>query len=222
MTNALKDKILFDRVSQFGITLTEKQIDLLTIFIDLLIEWNNKINLIGMSDRSRVTTELVLDSIVPVLHLPSKGRMIDLGSGAGFPAVIIKILKPDLEIKLIESNGKKVNFLKYAIYTLKLTGIIPVNSRIETITESMKSLKTDIVTSRAMANLEKIIRLSEPFLKPGGIIVGFLGKDGRKELKNIKNLLFDYNLNIKKTITYCLPGKKTERTTAILQKNPAL
>ena len=161
---------------------------------------------------------MVLDSMVPVPYLPDKGRMIDLGSGAGFPAVIIKILKPDLDVTLVESNGKKASFLKYAIHILKLTGIIPINGRIETITEDIKALGFDMITSRAMTNLENIVRISDPFLKPGGAVVGFLGRDGAKELKNITGLLLDYNLVLKDFITYRLPGKKAERTTVIIQK----
>ena len=87
--------------------------------------------------------------------------MIDLGSGAGFPAVIIKILKPDLDVTLVESNGKKASFLKYAIHILKLTGIIPINGRIEKITEDIKALGFDMITSRAMTNLENIVRISD-------------------------------------------------------------
>ncbi len=186
--------------------------------MDQLIEWNSKINLVGISEKDRIFNELVLDSMVPVPYLPDKGRLIDLGSGAGFPAVIIKILKPDLDVILVESNGKKISFLKYAIHTLKLTAIRTINTRIETITEDIKALGCDIVTSRAMTSLENIIRISDPFLKSGGTIIGFLGRDGVKELKNIRELLFEHNLGLKDSITYRLPGKKAERTTVIIQK----
>ncbi len=186
--------------------------------MDQLIEWNSKINLVGISEKDRIFNELVLDSMVPVPYLPDRGRLIDLGSGAGFPAVIIKILKPDLDVILIESNGKKISFLKYAIHTLKLTAIKTINARIETITEDIKALGCDIVTSRAMTSLENIICISDPFLKSGGTIIGFLGRDGAKELKNIRELLFEHNLGLKDSITYRLPGKKAERTTVIIQK----
>ena len=201
-----------------GINLTEGQVNSLCLFIDLLVEWNSKINLIGTSDRCRILNELLLDSMIPVPYLPEKGDMVDLGSGSGFPAIVIKILKPGLEVRLVESNGKKVSFLKYAIHSLKLKGIDVINKRIEALTENLKSLYCDIVTSRAMAGLEKIIRISDPFLSPGGIIVGFLGKDGGIELKNIQGLLLNHQLEIIKTITYLLPEKKAERTTVLLQK----
>ena len=188
--------------------------------MDLLIEWNSKINLVGTNDRHRIINELVLDSVVPIPYLPEKGNLVDLGSGAGFPAVIMKILKPGLDIKLVESNGKKVSFLKYAIHSLQLKGIIAINKRIEFLTDKIKEWGCDIVTSRAMANLENIIQLSDPFLSPGAIITGFLGKNGEVGLKNIQGLLVNYHLNIKNSITYNLPEKDAERTIVLLEKMP--
>ena len=211
-------KILYDNASQLGIILNEDQIDLLCLFVDLLIEWNTKVNLIGIIERRRIIDELLLDSIIPIPYLPEKGNLVDLGSGAGFPALIIKILKPDLEIKLIESNGKKVSFLKYVIHTLKLMGITAINQRIERVAESLMAWGCDVVTSRAMTSLENVIKVSDPFLVSGGIIVGFLGKNGEEELVNIQDLLKAYQLAVKNSITYHLPEKDTERTTVLLQK----
>ena len=211
-------KMLHNRAAQFGISLTEDHIESLCLFIDLLVEWNSKINLTGTSDRSRIINELLLDSLVPVPYLPEKGKLVDLGSGAGFPALIIKILKPGLEVKLLESNGKKVSFLKYAIHSLHLKGITAINKRIELVTEETKTWGCNIVTSRAMASLETIIRLSETFLSPGGLIVGFLGKDGDKELKNIQEIFLKYNMQLQDSITYQLPEKESERTTVLIKK----
>ena len=198
--------------------MTDGQVDSLCLFIDLLIEWNRKINLVGTSDRSRIINELLLDSLIPVPYLPDKGHLLDFGSGAGFPALIIKILKPGLDVKLVESNGKKVSFLRYAIYSLRLRGISAFNNRIESLKESIKSWGCDIVTSRAMTSLEKIIRMSDPFLRPGGIIVGFLGQSGDQELNKIEELLSNYMLDLKRSISYSLPERESKRTTVLLQK----
>lgn len=201
-----------------GVTLNREQIEALCSFMDLLVEWSGKINLIGISDRKRILNELLLDSLIPTPYLPDKGNLVDLGSGSGFPALIIKILKPDLNVRLIESNGKKVSFLKYTIHSLKLKGIDAINDRVEALTEKIKKWGCDIVTSRAMTDLENIIRLSDPFLGSRGIIVGFLGKEGVSELNKNKGLFLNHHLEIQKTITYLLPDKKAERTIVLLQK----
>lgn len=210
--------MLHENAARYGISLTEEQVESIYLFTDILIEWNTKINLAGTSDRIRILNELVLDSLIPVPYLPHSGEMIDLGSGAGFPAIIIKILRPDFKVKLIESNGRKISFLKYVIHMLKLTDIVPCYSRIETITETIISGGCDIVTSRAMTSLGKIILLSDPFLKPGSLIVGFLGRKGPAELNKIKKLLFDHHLELKDSYTYRLPQLISERTTVIIQK----
>ena len=211
-------KAIIQKISWYGIDLTGGQADLLGIFIDTLIEWNKKINLAGTSDRSRIINELVLDSLIPVPFLLPEGNLVDIGSGAGFPAIIIKIARPDLKIRLIEANRKKVSCLRYVIHLLKLRDIEPVNKRIETLSEEIREWGCDMVTSRAMTGLENIIRLSCKFLKKGGLIIGFLGKNREEELACISGLAAQHNLQTHKLINYSLPEKETERTIVILQK----
>jgi 16S rRNA (guanine527-N7)-methyltransferase len=166
----------------------------------------------------RIIDELIIDSLIPVSCLPSEGNLVDIGSGAGFPAIIIKIAKPDLRIRLIEANGKKISFLRYVTHLLKLKDINPINKRIETLSEEIREWGCDIVTSRAMTGLNDVIRLSGPFLKKGGFLVGFLGKNREEELANARILIDQYNLHMHKTINYTLPGKDSERTIVVLQK----
>lgn len=166
----------------------------------------------------RIIDELILDSLIPVPHLPCDGNLVDIGSGAGFPAIIIKIARPDLKMRLVEANGKKISFLRYVIHSLKLNDVEPVNKRIESIADEIREWGCDIVTSRAMTGLSDVIRLSGPFLKKGGFLVGFLGKNREQELANARVLLEQYNLQIHKTVNYTLPGKETERTIVVLQK----
>ncbi|MBN1903708.1 MAG: 16S rRNA (guanine(527)-N(7))-methyltransferase RsmG [Deltaproteobacteria bacterium] len=217
-TFSKEKEIITKRLADYGIELTSHQVDLLGIFLDTLIEWNRKINLVGISDRMRIIDELILDSLIPVPHLPSEGNLVDIGSGAGFPAIIIKIARPELKIRLIEANGKKVSFLRYIIHMLKLKDIEPNNKRIENISDEIREWGCDIATSRAMTGLSDVISLSCPFLKNGGFIVGFLGKNRGQELANARDLLERYNLQIYKTANYTLPGKDSERTIVVLQK----
>jgi 16S rRNA (guanine527-N7)-methyltransferase len=217
-TYSKEKEIITKRISEYGIELTSHQVDLLGIFLNTLMEWNRKINLTGIPERQRIIDELILDSLIPATHLPCEGNLIDIGSGAGFPAIIIKIASPGLGMRLVEANGKKVSFLRYVIHTLKLKDIEPIKKRIETIVDEIREWGCDIVTSRAMTGLTDVIRFSGPFLKNGGLLVGFLGKNREQELANARVLMDQYNLKTDKTVNYTLPGKDTERTIVVLKK----
>jgi 16S rRNA (guanine527-N7)-methyltransferase len=181
------------------------------------VEWNHSINLIGISETDRIINELILDSIIAVPFVPEKGRVIDLGSGAGLPGIVIKILHPSLEITLIESNRKKISFLKQIIRELNLININVLNTRVENAREQfIKSC--DIITSRAMTGLSNIIELCYDFLTDKGIIIGFLGSNALEELKKSHTAMVTYSLAIDNSVDYELPGKKNKRTIVILKK----
>ena len=175
-------------------------------------------NLVGTSDRGRILTELLLDSLIPAPFLPPEGRMVVIGSGAGFPGLIIKILKPGLHVRLIESNGKKVSFLKYVIRDLGLKNISTINGRAETVLDSLNDEKINLITSRAMTDLQNLVILCGPILTPGCTLVGFLGSKWKKELDKIKKITLERNLFLKNSVKYQLPEKSTERLIAFLEK----
>ena len=210
-------KSLRNEALKFSVNLSRQHLELLSLYIKYLVEWNNSINLIGISETDRIINELILDSIIAVPFVPEKGRMIDLGSGAGFPGIVIKIFHPSLEITLIDSNRKKISFLKQIIRELNLIDINVLNTRVENVREQfIKSF--DIVTSRAMTDLSNIIELCYDFLTDKGIIIGFLGGNTREELKKSHTAMLTYSLALDNSVDYELPGKKNKRTIVILKK----
>ena len=210
--------LLCEYANKYNVTLTDVHLQKFSLFLGCLEEWNSKMNLVGMSDHGRIITELLLDSLIPVPFLPSEGRMIDIGSGAGFPGLIIKVLKPALHVRLIESNGKKVSFLKYVIRDLGLKNITAVNGRAGTIIESLNDEKINLITSRAMTDLQSLIILCDTILTPGCNLVGFLGSKWKNELDKNKKIMGEQSLFLKNSIKYKLPQKKTERAVAFLEK----
>lgn len=210
-------KYLRNEALKFSVNLSRQHLELLSLYIKYLVEWNNSINLIGISETDRIINELILDSIIAIPFVPEKGRMIDLGSGAGFPGIVIKIFHPSLEITLIDSNRKKISFLKQIIRELNLIDINVLNTRVENVREQfIKSF--DIVTSRAMTDLSNIIELCYDFLTDKGIIIGFLGGNTREELKKSHTAMLTYSLALDNSVDYELPGKKNKRTIVILKK----
>ncbi len=185
-----------------------------------LLDWNQGMNLIGLSDRDRIINELLLDSLIPLTFIPEVGKLLDVGSGAGFPGLIIKICRPRLKTVLLEANHKKTSFLKQVIRLLQLNDIEVINGRIE----GNVKLHPDgynFITARALAPLELIIGWLSPFLSGDGIMIGFLGDKAEISLKKSRYAMQDKSLMVDRLIPYSLPGVRSGRTLAVLKKQPS-
>jgi 16S rRNA (guanine527-N7)-methyltransferase len=165
-------ELLNNGAKKLGISLTVEQANSLFIYLAELKKWSQKINLTAIKDERDVIIKHVLDSL-SYLHgfvsVPGL-RLLDMGSGAGFPALPIKIACPEISITMVDSVKKKASFLRHIIRTLKLTEISVIDTRTEEL--SVHSLSTfDIVTARAFAGIKSAIAAGIPLLKPGGLIV---------------------------------------------------
>ncbi|MBN1277472.1 MAG: 16S rRNA (guanine(527)-N(7))-methyltransferase RsmG [Deltaproteobacteria bacterium] len=203
-----------------GIQLSAQQLELLDIYLNEVSEWNKHINLTGVSSRHRIIDELLLDSLMPASFLPQKGRLLDLGSGGGFPAIPLKICIPGLKFHLVESNRKKVNFLKHVIRITRLENIEVLWGRIE---EERGQLRTDgynAVTARAVADLPRTIAWCAPHLIAGGLFVNFQGNCFESAVQKSADILEKEHIALFKSIPYRLPGKKgSERNLLVFIKN---
>jgi 16S rRNA (guanine527-N7)-methyltransferase len=211
-------KFLHEKAVNFGIDLSQQHLNLFSTYMDELLEWNRRINLTGLSERKRIIIELFLDSLIPTPFIPERGRMLDVGSGAGFPGIAIKIYRPHLKVCLLEASSKKTSFLKQVIRLLKLADIDVVNGRIEMDEDKLHSDGYHIITARALAGLDQIITWCSPFLSTDGILIGFLGSNAGNELKKSEVSLEANSLVIDRLIPYSLPGMQSERTLAIFKK----
>jgi len=209
---------LHEQAIDYGIQLSRKHLDLFDAYLNELIEWNSRMNLTGIVERGRMILELFLDSLMPVPYIPSKGRMLDAGSGAGFPAIVIKIFLPDLKLYMVEANSKKVSFLKQVIRLLKLNEVEVINGRIETMKDTLYPEGYDIISSRALANLNQIISWCAPFLADEGRLLYFSGSRVDENLRNCEYLMKDHNLTIADLIPYHLAGMRDNRNIVILKK----
>jgi 16S rRNA (guanine527-N7)-methyltransferase len=175
-------------------------------------------NLTGLAEPGRMILELFLDSLISVSYLPMKGRMLDVGSGAGFPAIVIKVLLPNLKLHLVDANSKKTSFLKQVIRLLKLDNVEVINGRIEMVKGRLCPDGYDIITARALANLKQIINLCSPLLSHEGLLVYFSGSRVDENLKDCEYLMKDQHLSLAQSIPYCLPGMQDDRYIVILRK----
>jgi len=161
-----------DGAGVFGIGLTDTQADACLVYLLELEKWNRKISLTAIREEQDVIVKHFLDSFSYVRGFdPMPGaRLIDLGSGAGFPALPIKIAFPDLAVTLVESVQKKAAFLRHIIRTLALTEVEVVDRRTEALGDTYRS-NYDVVTARAFAGMREAIQEGAGFLKPRGVMV---------------------------------------------------
>jgi len=203
-----------------GIELSANKLNLLGIYLRELTEWNKHVNLIGMRSRQRIIHELLLDSLMPASFLPRKGRLLDLGSGGGFPSIPLKICIPGLKFHLIESNGKKVNFLKHVIRITRLVGIEVIWGRIEEEYRRLCPEGYDIVTARAVADFSRTLSWCAQHIINGGLFVNFQGSQFREAIAGSADILEKENITLYKTIPYVLSEKQgSQRYLLVFIKN---
>jgi 16S rRNA (guanine527-N7)-methyltransferase len=162
--------------------------------------------------------ELFLDSLIPVPYLPQSGKTLDVGSGAGFPGLPLKIMMPQWDTCLLEANRKKVSFLRHVIRLMKMRGIEAVKGRIEEKGGRFQPGPYDIMTARALAPLGRTVSWCAPLLQPGGLLVIFSGADGPKALAEAEEVLKRHKLVLHKAIPYVLPGRERKRHALLLKR----
>lgn len=198
--------------------LSPEQKHLLCIFIKELTAWNKHMNLTGLSSAQSIMDELVADSLLPLDYFPETGTCLDVGSGAGFPAIPLAICRPRIRFFLMEPNSKKGGFLKQTIRLCGLKRTEVIRERIENPSRPLPFKAVDIITSRAMAPLPKLIGWCAPYLTPGGLMVAFLGKEFEDILEECETLMKEKNLFVDELRPYAVKGEKPERCLLILKK----
>ena len=193
-------KSLRESAPDYGIELSEQQLNSFRIYLDELWEWNAHFNLTGLSGRRRIVMELFLDSLVPAPFLPQEGKMLDVGSGGGLPGVPLKIYIPRLKTTFLEANSKKVSFLKHVVRLLRLEGTEVVHGRVEKKTAHTHQAGYDLITARALAGLGQTIAWCAPFLSPGGLLVGFLGSRAEKDLQENRAIIIKHRISPHRSI----------------------
>ena len=180
--------ILKEGSKKLGIDLSDAQIDTLIKYKELLGEWNENINLTAITDDFGVYTKHFLDSLTTLLTDKVKGDVIDVGTGAGFPGLVLKIAKPEINLTLLDSLNKRINFLKEVSSEMGLEGIEFIHARAEDGARRERE-KFDTVVSRAVANMTVLAELCLPFVKVGGYFLALKGPMAEEELANAKRAI---------------------------------
>jgi 16S rRNA (guanine527-N7)-methyltransferase len=169
---------------QLGIDFGDRESDLFFTYLKELIEWNQKINLTAIRDAKGIVTRHFLDSLAVNGFLHGARSLLDIGSGAGFPGIPLKIVRPSLNVVLLDGVGKKVAFMRNVIRSLGLKGIKAVHGRVEDCSVTAQHSEAfDVVVSRAFARLSDFLTVADPYTKEGGLIIAVKGPRGGDELE---------------------------------------
>ena len=210
-------RTLIDGAKAFGIGLTEKQADACLVYLVELEKWNRKISLTAIRDEREIIVKHFVDSFSYVKGFEPfpAARLLDMGSGAGFPALPLKIAFPDIEVVLVEAVQKKASFLRHVVRTLALTGVEVLDKRTEALGDSYRSA-FDVVTARAFAKMEIAVQEGAPFLRPRGVLVLSRGPDESVRDKEASKA----GMAVENRIELALPVSGDRRAIWVFRKKP--
>jgi 16S rRNA (guanine527-N7)-methyltransferase len=179
-------EVLISGANELDITLSVEQIQLFLSYLHILQVWNTKINLTSIKDEKEIVIRHFLDALTIFHFVKGQSRVLDIGSGAGFPGIPLKIVNPSIEITLLDSTQKKVYFLSDVIRKLRLERITAVCARAESEDNGVQRYYYDFVISRAVGAVDKLIEISKPYIVDDGEIILMRGKSGLEEWSNSK------------------------------------
>lgn len=212
-------RFIIDSARKLGIEIDERVSASFSIHAFELIKWNRKMNLTAITDPREIAIKHFLDSLAPARCIPERGRLLDIGSGGGFPGIPLKIFKPSISVLLIDGVRKKINFLKHVIRTLRLENIEARQMRSETLLKVAECVTSfDIIISRALSDLSTFVKSALPLLTEHGNIIAMKGEVDMKELDLVRvDIPKDrYSLRIEK---YGLPSINGLRSLVIIKRH---
>jgi 16S rRNA (guanine527-N7)-methyltransferase len=215
------DKLAHDAQALFNVHITGRQLMALIAYEKELLEWNQKFNLTAIRDSESIRTKHFLDSFSCVLAWKASPpeRLIDVGTGAGFPGIPLKILYPNLRLTLVESVGKKAMFCQHIVRVLGLEYVDVIQTRAESLGQSPQHReKYDWAVARAVANLNVLSEYLMPLVKVGGRALAQKGESGPAEAQSAEKAMELLGGKLKQLIPVSLPGVADDRYLVVVEK----
>lgn len=204
-----------------GITLNDRQWDQFEYYCNELISWNEKMNLTAIKEREQIYIKHFYDSISLSFFFPliSVNTLADIGSGAGFPSIPLKIIYPHLQITIIDSLNKRIQFLNHLTKGLELTHVQCIHSRAEDAARQVQFRDSyDLVTARAVAKLSVLNELCLPFVKKGGAFIAMKGVNPKEELNEAVYSMKQLHAKLTEVCAFDLPVDQSNRHLIIMKK----
>ena len=218
----MKPEEFYTHLADLGFSLTDRQKEQYERYFELLVEWNEKINLTAITEKDEVYLKHFYDSIAPILQGLIENqpiRLLDIGAGAGFPSLPMKILFPELDVTIIDSLNKRINFLHLLAEELGLSGVHFYHGRAEDFAQD-KAFRAqfDLVTARAVARMQVLSELTIPYLKVGGRLLALKASNAPEELEEAKNALNLLFSKVEDNLQYELPNGDPRYITLVEKK----
>jgi 16S rRNA (guanine527-N7)-methyltransferase len=206
---------------QLGLHLTRSQLSALSLYERELVDWNMRFNLTAIRDPQEIQVKHFLDSLtcLQVMGEKSYGRLIDVGTGAGFPGIPIKIVQPKLQLTLVESVGKKAEFCRHAVNILNLQGVEVVQERAEALGQDLSYREQyDWAVARAVAILPVLAEYLLPLVRVGGSMLAMKGESGPAEAHTAEHAIKMLGGHLRQLLPVTLPGVAEERYLVVIDK----
>ena len=216
-------KIFYEKIQEnskvLGFNFSVEQLEKFYKYMNLLIEWNEKMNLTAITEPNDIILKHFIDSITINKYIENNAKVVDVGTGAGFPGIPLSIIRTDLQITLVDSLNKRLIFLQEIKKELELKNIDIVHARVEEIGQNKNYRETfDIATSRAVANLSTLSEYLVPLVKIKGKCVCMKASDAEEEIKQAENAVNILGGKIVKVEKFNLPNSDIGRTIIIINK----
>ena len=218
MTN---EQMLSQGANELNIELTPDIAQAMLKYMDFMLEWNEKVNLTTITQPEEVIIKHFLDSLtlIATVEIGSNSKIIDVGTGAGFPAIPLKLVRPDIKLTMLDSLGKRVNFLKEACAHVGIKGAECLHGRAEDLAQNPDYReKFDIATARAVAGLNVLCEYCLPFVKVGGHFLAMKGPDVMEELKAAEKAISVLGGKINAVKSFKLPFSDITHSIVVIEK----
>lgn len=215
---------LLQILEEKDIYLSDYQHQQFAIYYKLLVEWNEKMNLTAITEEEQVYLKHFFDSLTLGFHVPLEGAVTiaDIGAGAGFPSIPLKIAFPHLKLTIVESLNKRITFLKEVVDQLGLTDVTFHHGRAEDVGRTIGLRDSfDLVTARAVARLHTLCELCMPFVRDGGTFVAMKGSQADDEVTEARKAIKALNGSLRSTFHLQLPHEDAQRTIIVINKQGA-
>ena len=220
----MEKEIFFEKIQEkskdLGVRFSVKQTEQFFEYMNLLIEWNEKMNLTAITEPDEIILKHFIDSITILRELEDGSKLVDVGTGAGFPGIPLSIMNPTLKITLVDSLNKRLIFLQEVVNRLKLENIEIIHARAEEFGQNRKYREKFVIsTSRAVANLSTLSEYLIPLVKVGGKVISMKASDAKQEINEAKKAIEVLGGTVEKVDEFNLPQSDIGRTVIIIRKN---